>query len=156
VDLQFATVPAGLSLTVGPASGTTPFTRTVIQNSLNSISAPATQTLNGTTYQFTNWSDGGAATHNITAPATTAPYTATYTAQGNGPPCGNGSFEATYFNNVGLTGNPVVDRCEASVNYDWGSGSPAAGVNVDNFSARWTGNFDFAAGTTTFSATADD
>src|SRR5204862_412038 len=70
--------------------------------------------------------------------------------------CAKGSFEATYFNNVSLSGTPVVDRCDAAINYDWGTGAPTAGVNADNFSVRWSGNFDFAAGTSTFTATADD
>ena len=43
-----------------------------------------------------------------------------------------------YFNNTTLTGNPVLTRIEA-VDFDWGSGSPGAGVNADNFSARWSG-----------------
>jgi len=48
----------------------------------------------------------------------------------------------------GLTGNyfngmnfetPVYSRKDATVNFDWGTGSPNASVNVDQFSARWTG-----------------
>ena len=34
------------------------------------------QTLNGVTYQFSSWSDAGAATHNISTPATDTTYTA--------------------------------------------------------------------------------
>lgn len=44
----------------------------------------------------------------------------------------------TYFNNITLTGTPVLTRSE-EVNFDWGTGSPGAGVNADNFSVRWTG-----------------
>ena len=80
VDLSFATIPAGLALAVGSSSDTTPFTRTVIAGSANSVSAPATQTLDGHTYGFASWSDGGAATHTVTAPRTppaTRPPTAT-------------------------------------------------------------------------------
>ncbi|PRX20438.1 glucose/arabinose dehydrogenase [Actinoplanes italicus] len=76
VDLTFATVPSGLQLAVGPGSGVTPFTRTVIQGSINSVSAPSPQ---GTS-TFASWSDGGSATHDITAPTTATTYTATYTA----------------------------------------------------------------------------
>jgi hypothetical protein len=80
VNLDFASVPPGLTLNVGSSGSVTPFTRTVIVSSINSISAPLSQTLNGTTYQFVSWTDGGAATHNITAPATSATYTARYKA----------------------------------------------------------------------------
>jgi glucose/arabinose dehydrogenase len=83
VDLTFNSSPSGLSLVVGSSASTTPFTRTVIINSSNSISATTPQTLNGTTYAFVSWSDSGAATHNILAPATATTYTATY---GNGQP----------------------------------------------------------------------
>ncbi|HEY3188804.1 MAG TPA: hypothetical protein VGJ70_15085 [Solirubrobacteraceae bacterium] len=78
VDLTLRSVPAGLTLGLNSAAATAPFTRTVIAGSANSISAPSPQTLNGTTYAFGSWSDGGAATHNVTA-ASTATYTATYT-----------------------------------------------------------------------------
>jgi uncharacterized repeat protein (TIGR01451 family) len=80
VLLTFESSPTGLQLTVGSSSGTAPFTRTVIQGSSNSISAPSPQTLAGGTYDFVSWSDGGAATHNIVASAT-ATYTATYQAR---------------------------------------------------------------------------
>ena len=49
-------------------STTTPFTRTVIQGSSNSVSATTPQTLGATTYEFTSWSDGGAQTHNSSRP----------------------------------------------------------------------------------------
>jgi hypothetical protein len=80
--LNLASVPSGLSLTVNSLASTTPFSRTVIQGSANSITAPTPQTLGGTSYDFKSWSDGGLATHNITAPtsSTAATYTATYQA----------------------------------------------------------------------------
>jgi uncharacterized repeat protein (TIGR01451 family) len=79
VVLTFQSSPAGLQLTVGSTSGATPFTRTVIQGSTNSVSAPTPQSLNGTSYSFASWSDGGAATHSVVANAA-ATYTATYQA----------------------------------------------------------------------------
>jgi PKD repeat protein len=79
VVLSFRTVPSGLSLTVDAAAGTTPFDRTVIVGSAHSVTAGSPQTLSGSSYTFSSWSDGGAATHQITAPATNTTYTATYT-----------------------------------------------------------------------------
>jgi len=78
VDLSFTSEPAGLGLTVGPTSQVTPFTRRVIAGSRNSVSAPTPQTLAGTDYQFASWSDGGAASHDLTAPTSAATYTARY------------------------------------------------------------------------------
>ena len=59
--------PLGLSLAVDGISQATPFARTVIVGSTNSLSAPTPQTLNGTTYQCSSWSDGNAQTHNVVA-----------------------------------------------------------------------------------------
>ncbi|MGM9490922.1 PA14 domain-containing protein [Ideonella sp. YS5] len=53
------------------------------------------------------------------------------------PPSGTG-LAGSYFNNKKLTGTPVLQRTEA-VDFDWGTGSPGAGVNADKFSVRWTG-----------------
>ena len=78
VDLSFASTPTGANLSVGTATGTTPFTRTVIVGSATSVSAPD-QTIGGTAYTFSGWSDGGAQTHAFTAPATATTYTATFT-----------------------------------------------------------------------------
>jgi uncharacterized protein (DUF1800 family) len=48
-------------------------------------------------------------------------------------------LKAEYFNNRDLTGTPVLTRNEILVDNDYGLNSPASVVNVDNFSARWTG-----------------
>jgi glucose/arabinose dehydrogenase len=78
VALTFASSPAGLQLAVNGAAGTAPFTRTVVVGSTNSVSATSPQALSGTSYTFSSWSDGGAQTHNVVAPATAATLTATY------------------------------------------------------------------------------
>ena len=105
VALTFTSSPSGLQLTVGPTTGTTPFTRTVIVGSSNSVSAPTPQTLSGTSYSFASWSDGGAQSHNIVAPATATTYT--------------GSF--------GLT--PPSAGLVAAYSFDSGSGSTLADVS---------------------------
>ena len=82
VVLSFQTAPTGLSLAVNAASSATPFTRTVIIGSANSATATSPQTLGSTTYTFGSWSDGGAQSHTIVAPATNTTYTATYQTSG--------------------------------------------------------------------------
>jgi hypothetical protein len=68
-----------------------------------------------------------------------------------------GSWQAYYFNNVDLSGNPALVRSEAAVDYNWGLGSPAAGViGLDRFSARWTTTLNLAAGRYRFTVLADD
>jgi glucose/arabinose dehydrogenase len=78
VGLRFRTSPTGLKLAVGSSRATAPFSRTVIVGSTNSVSAISPQRLGGNTYRFRYWSDGGAQTHNIVAPASATTYTATY------------------------------------------------------------------------------
>jgi uncharacterized repeat protein (TIGR01451 family) len=84
VALSFQSSPSGIQLVVGGSSSTTPFTRTVIEGSNNSISAPTPQTLGATSYAWASWSDGGAQSHNIVADATAA-YTAAYQAANHAP-----------------------------------------------------------------------
>ena len=77
VALNFSSTPSGLELVVGSSSAPAPFTRTVIRESKNSVSAGTPQALGGTNYKFVSWSDGGNQSHTITGTAA-ATYTATY------------------------------------------------------------------------------
>ena len=62
----------------------------------------------------------------------------------------------SYFNNVSLTGAAALTRTEA-INFNWGSASPGAGVNADNFSVRWTGGITpTSSGTYRFRSYSDD
>ena len=78
VALTFASVPGGLNLTVGSTTGKATFTRNVVVGSTNSVSAVSPQTKGNKQYAFTSWSDGGAQTHTIVAPATATTYTARF------------------------------------------------------------------------------
>jgi len=78
VTLTFESNPSGLQLVVGSSSQATPFDRTVIIGSANSVSAPTPQVIGGTTFTWASWSDGGAQSHNIVAGAAPATLTATY------------------------------------------------------------------------------
>jgi uncharacterized repeat protein (TIGR01451 family) len=80
VALTFETDPAGLTVSWDLASAVAPFTRTVIVGSTKSVAVAATQTLGGLTYAFDSWSDGGAPSHSIVAPAAATTYRATYRA----------------------------------------------------------------------------
>ena len=78
VALSFQTTPGGLQLAVNGATATATFTRTVIIGSSNTVSAISPQTKGKKTYSFSSWSDGGAQTHVITAPAAATTYTARF------------------------------------------------------------------------------
>ncbi|HLE13224.1 MAG TPA: PKD domain-containing protein, partial [Anaerolineales bacterium] len=78
VVLTFQTNPGGLQLVVGGTSQKASFSRTVIIGSRNSISATSPQVKSKSTYRFVSWSDGGAQTHDIIAPAAATTYTARF------------------------------------------------------------------------------
>ena len=65
-------------------------------------------------------------------------------------------WDTKYFNNTGFGGDPVVRRFESEINYNWGEGSPAQGVNKDYFSVEWKRKVYFSAGTYRFTGTMDD
>lgn len=65
-------------------------------------------------------------------------------------------WTAYFFNNPFLADPVVVTRQDTVIAFNWGGGSPATGVNADNFSARWGTSAFFAAGTYRFYAQADD
>ena len=44
-----------------------------------------------------------------------------------------------YFDNMNLSGKPVLTRIDSMVNFNYGTGSPAPGLPVDHFSIRWKG-----------------
>jgi glucose/arabinose dehydrogenase len=67
-----------LKLAVNSTARVAPFSTTVVVGSNNSVIAPSPQTVNGSTYYFTSWSDGRARSHVIVAPATSTTYTAGY------------------------------------------------------------------------------
>ncbi len=75
--LTLQSQPSGLTLGLNGTSAVTPFTRTVIVGSKNTVSAPSPQNLRGK-WRWSSWSDRGAQTHALTAPSGGATHTATY------------------------------------------------------------------------------
>lgn len=70
---------------------------------------------------------------------------------------GEHGLKGEYFNNMALSGEPVLVRTDEKVNFDWQGGSPDPKVNADHFSARWTGKLvPPATNTYRISITTDD
>ncbi len=65
-------------------------------------------------------------------------------------------WQVRYYNNLTLTGSPVVTRFEADPNYNNVLTNFAPGVSPDNFSARFEKYVDVPTGTYRFTVTADD
>jgi glucose/arabinose dehydrogenase len=63
---------------------------------------------------------------------------------------------ASYYNNENFTGT-TVRRVDSTINFNWGTGSPAPGIGPDTFSVRWTGAVQVPAdGTYQFYTQTDD
>lgn len=72
-----------------------------------------------------------------------------------GAATGTGLY-AEYFEGIGFTARKLT-RTDATVNFQWGSGSPDAALTSDTFSGRWSGWVQIPeSGTWTFHVTADD
>ncbi len=65
-------------------------------------------------------------------------------------------WTAQFYNNLDLSGSPAVTRVDSVIDFDWGDGSPATGVQADGFSVRWTRTLNLAGGDYNFFAYADD
>ncbi|UOQ73010.1 PQQ-dependent sugar dehydrogenase [Hymenobacter cellulosilyticus] len=76
--LSFATNPAGLRLTLDGQPLITPATVTSVEGVLRTLGVVSPQTVNGVTYEFTGWSNGGAATQTGPTPTEDATYTASF------------------------------------------------------------------------------
>ena len=48
-------------------------------------------------------------------------------------------LEGEYFNNITLEGEPVITRVDQRLNFSWTLSSPDKSINLDFYSARWTG-----------------
>jgi hypothetical protein len=69
-------------------------------------------------------------------------------------------WRGEYYNNPDLSGKPVLvrDDGEERLNFEWNLKGPDdnCGVNIDNFSARWTRTVTFGEGIFRFNISADD
>ncbi len=65
-------------------------------------------------------------------------------------------WKGEYWPNITLNGTPVLVRNDRAIDFNWGTGSPAAGLPADNFSVRWTRSFTFTPAIYRLHAQADD
>ncbi|MEM8858254.1 MAG: PA14 domain-containing protein [Chloroflexota bacterium] len=66
-----------------------------------------------------------------------------------------GIWNAEYFDNVNLSGTPVVTQNENQINYNWPF-NPTTNVPIDRFSVRWSADMPVETGTYRFNITVDD
>jgi glucose/arabinose dehydrogenase len=153
VPVTLASNPPGLNLGFIQSQQPAPFTKTVIQGGTSSIAAPSPQTLNGKTYEFVSWSDGGAAAHNVTNPATATTLTATYREVTTTPITG---LVAAYGFNEG-SGTAINDKSGTGNNgtaaaTTWTTGHSGGALNFNGSSSMVTiadsNSLDLSAGLT--------
>ena len=105
------------------------------------------------------WQNAVVAVNNNTATVTVPGYgvmTLTGTSGAGQTPNSGTGLRGEYFDNADLT-NPKITRIDATVDFNWGTGSPDPTVGNDTFSARWTGQIEAPkSGIYTFSTTSDD
>ena len=78
-DLTLTSNPPGLNLLLDGSPITTPYTFSGVAGISRAIEAPESHVIEGVTYYFRTWSDGGAIAHEISTPSVSTTITATYT-----------------------------------------------------------------------------
>ena len=77
-QLSLTTNPASLKVRLDDSPKNVPYSFWSVVNTTRNIDVDTPQVLNGQTYDFQSWSDGGARFHNISTPATATSYVATF------------------------------------------------------------------------------
>lgn len=92
------------------------------------------------------------------APSAPRPTAATPAAPATPAPAAGlpGPWIGEYFAGRDLSQPSALTRTDAVINFNWGWGSPAPEIPVDNFAVRWTGEFTFEGGRYRFTTTTDD
>ena len=145
-EFTLASQPAGFKLTLDGQSVATPHAVKGVVGMERDIGA-ADQVLNGRRYQFSNWSDGGQASHTIATPAAKTTFTAVFIDAGpdvNAPPAV--AITAPTDKSKGNPGTPITlsatatdsDGSVASVQFFDGTTAVGEPVTSVPYSVRWT------------------
>ena len=129
VNVTIATTPAGRTVLVNGTPLTGPTTVTSWAGFDLQLAAGNHTDTAGRTYVLDGWSDGGAATHTFKTPSSPATVTANFSLRG---------LQGAYFDGPNHSGTRI-ERLDATIPFDWGSGPPIAGIGLDTFSVRWRG-----------------
>ena len=137
-QIGIATDPTGLRVTLDGTQHTAPYEVTGVTGLVRTLGVVSPQALGPDLYEFVSWSDGGAASHDISTPETDTTWTATFRKVERADGVG---LTGTYFSSPDLTGTTVT-RIDPRVDFNWAAGSPAPGIGTDGWSARWTGQVE--------------
>jgi len=71
--------------------------------------------------------------------------------------CPNGQWNAEFHAGTALGGDPVGQRCDTEIDFDWSQNGPGVtGLGLTGYSVRWTRAFTLAADSYTATVTGDD
>ncbi len=128
VNVTLDTQPSGLDLYLDGIPRTTPYVHDTLIDFQHTVSAPQTQCVNGTQYEFDSWSDGSPAERTITAPDSDVSYTAVYTEVGQ---CGDNEVQSIA-DAVASQNAPTdiigLQEIQLAVNW-WASEEPVPGTD---------------------------
>ncbi len=151
--LTLASNVAGIKVNLDGAAVATPTTNESVAGNHRVISAPASQVVNGKTYKFVSWSDGGAASHLINFPTSNATITATYEASDGSTPSTNKVNSLTLINadTEGavrtLVNNDVIDLSKTprvNIRAEIGSGVGSVSFKLNGVVVRTESYLPFA------------
>jgi PKD repeat protein len=143
VSFTLASTPPGAPISYAGVNQTAPYTTTAAIGFATTITAATQFVSGGVTYQFVNWSDGGAAAHNITIPATNTTLTATYQALGREDKALGRVASASSVEEPGLEASKAVDGNSATrwsssfLNSQWWQVDLGRARSVDTVTLNW-------------------
>jgi glucose/arabinose dehydrogenase len=169
-NVTVASSPVGVPLGLLNLSGPAPLKKTVIAGSTVSVAAPQQAVLSGGPYRFAAWSDGGAAVHDIIAPATNVTYTATFTKLPNlalnRTVAVSSAYSATYAGAKAVDGNSATRWSSMYSSPQWIRVDLGSAKSIGRVLLRWEAAYgkayqvqvsaDAAAWTTVYSTTNGD
>lgn len=140
--ITLATTPPNLQLILDGQPLQTPASITSVVGIRRTLEAPLTQLSGANLFVFKNWTENGLARLvSFDVPNSVKNFSAQYEAV----PVGNGDGLIGNYRNAtnpqgdGFRPPVVILRIDPKINFDWGGGSPGAGIGNDNFTVRWEG-----------------
>ena len=102
--ISFATIPAGLTVTLDGQPLSTPASVVSVEGVLRNLGVVSPQTVNGITYVFDSWQQGGDATQTVATPQEDVTYTAVFKEADVVP----APWQSSDVGNVGIAGSASV------------------------------------------------
>jgi hypothetical protein len=160
---QAITLPANANLAGTASDDALPNPPATLTTTWSKLNGPGTVSFGNASALSTtaSFSTSGSYTLRLTASDGALTATDDVIVTVNAAPGGAGTgLTGRYYNDPGNGahfGTLVLTRTDPTVNFNWGSGSPGAGITVNNFSVRWTGQvLAPVSGNYTFSTVSDD